>query len=27
MEPYCYLEDDYKLITNLADYVASGGRS
>ena len=27
MEPYCYLEDNYKLITNLANYVASGGRS
>ena len=27
IEPYCYLEDDYKLITNLADYIASGGRS
>ncbi|MCL7394258.1 MAG: S49 family peptidase [Thaumarchaeota archaeon] len=27
MEPYCYLEDNYKLITNLADYIASGGGS
>jgi hypothetical protein len=26
MEPYCYLEDNYKLITNLADYMASGGK-
>jgi signal peptide peptidase SppA len=27
IEPYCYLEDNYKLVTNLADYIASGGRS
>ncbi len=26
-EPYCYLEDNYNLIVNLAEYMASGGRS